>query len=711
MRPIRRRTLGRLRPAARSLATLFLVGVLLPTASTGPVAAATTSAGSWDYHGPSGIFSDFHVEETVSPAVVTGPTATAVAVTWTYILHWVTGAVCDQSGGGKSDAPFLTVELAPVGPNRPPWHNPGGLFLQVDASEHVVLQELCLGGVSIDRTETHTASFTMQVDPAAVPPNCYMALSPYTYLLDVPEGAGSGSFASFSVGGAACHQGPTAVPDEASTHADHPTTLPVLANDLFPSGGGSVVSVTKPGHGTASTDGSTVTYTPDHGFLGDDSFTYTIADALGQVDLTTDVVHVGNRPPVALDDALDITTSAAASLAVLGNDSDPDGDPIHVSGVTNGAHGTVTQAGDTVTYTPGATSSIDGTDTFTYTVSDPYGGTAIGSVHVTLQLNRRPIAVDDLNLSYDIANAGGSQLLDLLANDHDPDPGDTLVIKSVADPPHGTATVSFGHFVLYTPDAGFAGAQDDFDYTIADKAGLTDVGHVSIGVPSYSCATFAAKGQAIGNYGTTFFDYRHSVRACTTHDGGMPALVSGSIDVNGTQGAWLKAYSLLRLIPPLDKLPEITQEVVAQHVTTTRSSSTASATMKFCISVTTILPKKLTGPITTRLERLLEKYVGKKFAKELAKQIIDAAVGGLTDCSRTTMTSTLTPDFARIKVSWSSGITHDVLPHTGVQRVLLLAVPAQIPFGYVGNGAGSAICQSPGLLEPVPMNNWTCSPN
>ncbi|NIO76521.1 MAG: tandem-95 repeat protein, partial [Armatimonadetes bacterium] len=67
-------------------------------------------------------------------------------------------------------------------------------------------------------------------------------------------------------------------------------------------------------------------------------------------------------------------------------DSDPDGDPLTITAVTQPAHGTSAINGASVTYTPSA--DFSGTDFFTYTISDGTH-TATATVNVTV------IAVDD----------------------------------------------------------------------------------------------------------------------------------------------------------------------------------------------------------------------------------------------------------------------------------------------------------------------------
>jgi RHS repeat-associated protein len=70
-------------------------------------------------------------------------------------------------------------------------------------------------------------------------------------------------------------------------------------------------------------------------------------------------------------------------INVLGNDSDPDGDPLTVTGVTQPTNGkAVTGSNNIVTYTP--TTGFTGQDSFTYSISDGRGGTAGATVRVTV---------------------------------------------------------------------------------------------------------------------------------------------------------------------------------------------------------------------------------------------------------------------------------------------------------------------------------------
>lgn len=102
----------------------------------------------------------------------------------------------------------------------------------------------------------------------------------------------AGAAAGGPVGGGGC---------VATTPQDTPVRVPVLANDL--GAGLSVTAVTQPQHGLAATinaDG-TVSYSPAVGFVGIDSFSYTITDKNGLTSSASVTVVVTPRaPPVLL---------------------------------------------------------------------------------------------------------------------------------------------------------------------------------------------------------------------------------------------------------------------------------------------------------------------------------------------------------------------------------------------------------------------------
>ncbi|WP_345712769.1 Ig-like domain-containing protein, partial [Kineococcus glutinatus] len=182
----------------------------------------------------------------------------------------------------------------------------------------------------------------------------------------------------------------------------------LLANDP---GAGPITATTPPAHGTATVnpDGS-YTYTPVLGWSGDDTFTYTATDSAGQVVTGTVTIVV---TPGVTDDTATVpaggTLTRDAATGLLGNDR---GSSLVAALATAPAHGSVTVNGDgSYTYTPAA--GFSGTDSFTYTATDPAGRAVTGNVTITVTAApvtvptppTAPVAVDRLGGSDRIATS------------------------------------------------------------------------------------------------------------------------------------------------------------------------------------------------------------------------------------------------------------------------------------------------------------------
>jgi hypothetical protein len=135
-------------------------------------------------------------------------------------------------------------------------------------------------------------------------------------------------------------------------------------------------------------DGS-FTYMPDPDFVGDDTFTYHVFDGLGNSNVATVTITVNENPnsaPTAVDDSYSMQQDGTLTVnapGLLGNDSDPDGDPLTAALQTGPANGSVTVNGDgSFSYTPDG--GFTGIDTFTYVTSDGFGGADTATVTITV---------------------------------------------------------------------------------------------------------------------------------------------------------------------------------------------------------------------------------------------------------------------------------------------------------------------------------------
>ncbi|CAA9275684.1 MAG: RTX toxins and related Ca2+-binding proteins [uncultured Acidimicrobiales bacterium] len=312
---------------------------------------------------------------------------------------------------------------------------------------------------------------------------------PDSFTYKANDGTADSNVATVTITVAGVNDAPVATGDSVTTPEDSPLSVAapgVLANDTDADGSPlAATKVSDPTHGsvTVNSNGSFV-YTPAAGYSGSDSFTYKANDGTADSNVATVEINVTavNDAPVAIDDTYTTNEDTALSVAapgVLGNDTDPDGNPLTAGSASSPTNGAVTINTDgSFTYTPGA--GFNGTDTFTYTASDGNGGIDTGSVTISVAaVNDAPVAADDA-----YTTVAGSPLTvnapGVLGNDTDVD-GPPLAAGSASDPAGGSVTLNADGAFTYTPDAGFTGT-DTFTYTADDGRGGSDTGLVTITV-------------------------------------------------------------------------------------------------------------------------------------------------------------------------------------------------------------------------------------
>ena len=221
------------------------------------------------------------------------------------------------------------------------------------------------------------------------------------------------------------------------------------------------------GTATINSPASTINFVPQTNFVGTATFNYSVTDGRGgHSTAVVDVVvqEPTNQAPVANDDYVSVTGHDFLNIYVLGNDSDPEGQAITISGKTNASNGTTGFDSGKVWYQ--AFTGFVGTDTFTYTIKDIYGAQATATVHITVGNTppyQNPVTV---NTAYNTAIT-----FDPRSGPTDID-GQAVSVQSVTQPSGGagTAQVLSASSVRFTPTAGFSGATT-FDFTVADTAG------------------------------------------------------------------------------------------------------------------------------------------------------------------------------------------------------------------------------------------------
>lgn len=275
--------------------------------------------------------------------------------------------------------------------------------------------------------------------------------------------------------------------DSDSTLQDTPVTVNILNNDSNIGAGSFLISSV----GSASNGSlllnpdNTVTYTPNQGYFGSDSFVYTIINSDGQTSTATVTITVNqNQPPVANNDSFSLNEDSQITYNIAANDTDNENrlNTESISIQTQPVHGTVTllSVGD-INYQPNA--DYYGSDSFTYTICDQDGNcSAPANVSITVNpINDIPVGVSD-----DAVVDEDSQVdIAVLGNDTDTD-NDTLSIcpDSITAAANGSTLLLFNGSIRYEPYPNYYG-QDSFTYQVCDgNGGASEPVTVNINVNS-----------------------------------------------------------------------------------------------------------------------------------------------------------------------------------------------------------------------------------
>jgi endonuclease G len=321
-----------------------------------------------------------------------------------------------------------------------------------------------LGSVSAASCASGTCTATVTYTPGAD----FNGSDSFTF--KASDGSVNSNTSMVSVGVSEVNDSPSASADSKTTQED--TQLSFAAGDLTGNDSAgpaneaaqslTVTSVTGDvnTHGTLTLDSGIVTYTPAANFNGPASFTYSVCDngttngssdpkcAIGTVNVAVNAV---NDAPDAVDDSATIAEDSGANLiSVLGNDTDVENDTLTVSAVTQGAHGSVTNNGSSVSYTPAP--NFFGTDSFTYTANDGHSGSDTATVNITVtNVNDAPELTSSVAVS--LISSTNSNLVNvgLTASATDQE-GEVVTIQVAVfgDEDDETATIPG---VVHSPDA------------------------------------------------------------------------------------------------------------------------------------------------------------------------------------------------------------------------------------------------------------------
>ncbi|WAB91163.1 retention module-containing protein [Pseudomonas citronellolis] len=287
-----------------------------------------------------------------------------------------------------------------------------------------------------------------------------------------------------------------------TTLEDTPVSGQVVASDVD---GDALTYTLKPSsgpvNGTLVLDSSNgkYTYTPDHDYNGNDSFTVVVGD--GQGGTVESVVNITvtavNDEPVTADNSNTTAEDTAVSGQVVASDVDKDPLTYTLKPGSEPQHGTLVLDSSNGKYTYTPDHDYNGNDSFTVVVSDGQGGTVESVVSITVTaVNDAPIAHDDSAT----IDEDHSVTIDVLANDTDIDSSSLSVTGASAS--HGSVTINQDGTLTYTPDANYGGS-DTIVYTISDGDGGTSSASVTVGITPVADAPLLSLDASSGHPAST----------------------------------------------------------------------------------------------------------------------------------------------------------------------------------------------------------------
>ncbi|WP_395242851.1 Ig-like domain-containing protein [Agromyces sp. MMS24-K17] len=283
---------------------------------------------------------------------------------------------------------------------------------------------------------------------------------------------------------------PIAVKDTAYLRPGEPVTVPVLANDVSPSGRVLAVQSVddRATEGLVSVEliTNTVVRVSASGAIDQQlQFEYTVSDGMNTATATVTVVPVPplvkHQPPVGVDDTAIVRAGDIVTVPVLANDYHPDAAAFHLLpdlDQTGASDGLAFVDGDKVRFqAPDAA----GVRTISYAITDDAEQEARATLTITVigreGENRPPVPTPLTSRTF----AGSAVRIDVPLDGIDPD-GDSVIIRQMGTAPTlGRIIDRTSTSFTYEAFDGTSGT-DTFSYEVQDALGASATGTIRIGV-------------------------------------------------------------------------------------------------------------------------------------------------------------------------------------------------------------------------------------
>jgi VCBS repeat-containing protein len=390
---------------------------------------------------------------------------------------------------GTDDSNTATVTITVTSVNDPPaaandaYSANEDATLTVNAANGVLdndsdVESGTLTAVLVSTVGHGSLSLTASGSFTYTPTSNYSGPDSFSYRAN--DGTANSNVATVSLTVNGSNDPPVAIADSYATGEDVPLAVAapgVLGNDSDPDPGTTLTTELVSGPTSGSLDlhaNGGFTFTPAASTSGTASFTYHATDGVVDSNNVTVTLAISsiNDPPTTVPDAYSTNEDGQlnrnqASVGVLANDSDPEGNSFTASMVAQPTHGVMVAFGTNGTFRYAPTANYSGTDTFSYRATDSLGAASAPTlVAITINpVNDAPVAAGDVGSTAEdvplVVAAPG-----VLANDTDVDSA-SLTVSLVTGPTHGTVSLAASGGFTYSPAPDYSGP-DSFTYRAND---------------------------------------------------------------------------------------------------------------------------------------------------------------------------------------------------------------------------------------------------
>ena len=242
-----------------------------------------------------------------------------------------------------------------------------------------------------------------------------------------------------------------------------------------------------PTRGTLSGTAPNLTYTPNGGANGADSFQFTTTNSSGLVSTAATVaINIAPGTPTANSQSVSVAFNTATAITLTGSDPDSPALTLTYTVVTNPTRGTLSGTAPNLTYTPNANNQ--GADRFSFRVSNGINTSNLATVSITVAAGTPTANAQTATTTFNTAKA-------ITLTGTDPDsPALSLTYTVATAPTHGTLSGTAPN-LTYTPTANYQGT-DSFTFTASNgqktSAAATVSITVSAGTPTANAQTVSA---------------------------------------------------------------------------------------------------------------------------------------------------------------------------------------------------------------------------